>query len=147
MNGNGNHKKKRKRLIYGGIVIGIILLGAVVLYAFTRGGTKIDPSKLAKVENLTIRQLYQHIAGARGHREIYGTPEQIADQLQDWFENGAADGFNIMAPLLPDGLEEFITEVIPILHERGLFRTNYEGRTLRDHLGLKKPNAAEVLQR
>ncbi|MED4128817.1 MULTISPECIES: LLM class flavin-dependent oxidoreductase [Shouchella] len=104
-------------------------------------------TKLAKVENLTIRQLYQHIAGARGHREIYGTPEQIADQLQDWFENGAADGFNIMAPLLPDGLEEFITEVIPILQERGLFRTNYEGRTLRDHLGLKKPNAAEVLQR
>ena len=50
MNGNGNHKKKRKRLIYGGIVVGIILLGAVVLYAFTRGGTKIDPSKLAKVE-------------------------------------------------------------------------------------------------
>ncbi|WP_353625977.1 hypothetical protein [Bacillus sp. JCM 19041] len=96
-------------------------------------------TKLAKDENLTIRQLYQHVAGARGHREIKGTPSQIADQMQEWFENGAADGFNVMAPLLPSGLEEFNRYVIPELQERGLFRTEYEGTTLRDHLGLKRP--------
>ena len=94
---------------------------------------------LAERENLTIRGLYQRIAGARGHREINGTPEQIADQMQEWFENGAADGFNIMPPYLPGGLEDFVDLVIPILQERGLFRTEYTGNTLRENLGLKRP--------
>lgn len=94
---------------------------------------------LADRENLTIRQLYQKISGARGHREIKGTPEQIADQLQEWFDNGAADGFNIMPPYLPVGLEEFVDLVIPVLQERGLFRTEYTGSTLRENLGLKRP--------
>lgn len=94
---------------------------------------------LAEREQLTIRQLYQHIAGARGHREIIGTPEQIADQLQVWFEQGAADGFNIMPPTFPDGLNDFVELVIPELQKRGIFRTEYEGSTLREHLGLAKP--------
>lgn len=94
---------------------------------------------LAERENLTIRGLYQRIAGARGHREIKGTPEQIADQMQEWFENGAADGFNIMPPYLPGGLEDFVDLVIPILQKRGLFRTEYTGSTLRENLGLKRP--------
>lgn len=94
---------------------------------------------LAKRENLTIRQLYLAIAGARGHRTILGTPEQIADQLEDWFVNGGADGFNIMPPYLPGGLEEFVDLVIPELQRRGLFRTEYEGRTLRENLGLPRP--------
>lgn len=94
---------------------------------------------LANREGLTIRQLYQRIAGARGHREISGTPEQIADQLQEWFENGAADGFNIMPPYLPGGLDDFVDYVIPILQQRGLFRTEYTGNTLRENLGLKRP--------
>ena len=94
---------------------------------------------LAERENLTIRGLYQRIAGARGHREINGTPEQIADQMQEWFENGAADGFNIMPPYLPGGLEDFVDLVIPVLQERGLFRTEYTGNTLRENLGLKRP--------
>ncbi|MGL4818619.1 MAG: LLM class flavin-dependent oxidoreductase [Bacilli bacterium] len=94
---------------------------------------------LGERENLTIRQLYQHVAGARGHREIHGTPIQIADEIQLWFERGAADGFNIMAPYLPGGLEEFTEHVIPELQNRGLFRTEYEGKTLRDHLGLARP--------
>jgi alkanesulfonate monooxygenase SsuD/methylene tetrahydromethanopterin reductase-like flavin-dependent oxidoreductase (luciferase family) len=94
---------------------------------------------LAERENLTIRQLYQRIAGARGHREIHGTPEQIADQLEDWFVNEAADGFNIMPPYLPGGLEDFVDLVVPELQRRGLFRTEYTGRTLRDNLGLKRP--------
>ncbi|QJC50632.1 LLM class flavin-dependent oxidoreductase [Paenibacillus albicereus] len=95
---------------------------------------------LADREGLTIRQLYQRVAGARGHREILGTPTQIADQLQEWFENGAADGFNIMPPYLPGGLEDFVDLVVPELQRRGLFRTEYEGKTLRDRLGLRRPD-------
>ena len=94
---------------------------------------------LARRENLTIRQLYQAIAGARGHRTIWGTPEQIADQLEDWFVNNAADGFNIMPPYLPGGLDDFVELVVPILQRRGLFRTEYEGQTLRENLGLHRP--------
>lgn len=94
---------------------------------------------LADREQLTIRQLYERIAGARGHREIIGTPEQIADQLQEWFEQGAADGFNIMPPTFPDGLNDFVELVIPELQKRGIFRTEYEGSTLREHLGLARP--------
>jgi FMN-dependent oxidoreductase (nitrilotriacetate monooxygenase family) len=94
---------------------------------------------LARRENLTIRQLYQAIAGARGHRQILGTPKQIADQLEEWFVNDAADGFNIMPPYLPGGLDEFVDFVIPELQRRGLFRTEYEGSTLREHLGLPRP--------
>lgn len=94
---------------------------------------------LARRENLTIRQLYLAIAGARGHRQILGTPAQIADQLEDWFLNDGADGFNIMPPYLPGGLDEFVDLVIPELQRRGLFRTEYEGQTLRENLGLPRP--------
>lgn len=86
----------------------------------------------------TIRELYEHIAGARGHREIVGTPEQIADHLQEWFEQGAADGFNIMPPTFPAGFNDIVDLVIPELQRRGLFRTEYEGSTLRENLGLAK---------
>jgi alkanesulfonate monooxygenase len=68
-----------------------------------------------------------------------GTPEAIADQLEEWFINGAADGFNIMPPILPTGLDEFVNLVIPVLQRRGLFRTEYEGNTLRENLGLRRP--------
>ncbi|MFP3123491.1 LLM class flavin-dependent oxidoreductase [Ectobacillus funiculus] len=94
---------------------------------------------LAEREGLTIRKLYQQIAGARGHREIKGTPQQIADQLEEWFKNDAADGFNIMPPYLPGGLEDFVDLVVPELQRRGLFRTEYEGHTLRENLGLSRP--------
>ncbi|WP_298373177.1 LLM class flavin-dependent oxidoreductase [Azospirillum sp.] len=95
--------------------------------------------ELARRENLTIRELYLRIAGARGHWQIVGTPTQIADQLEERFVNYGADGFNIMAPTLPGGLVDFIELVVPELRRRGLFRTEYEGTTLRDHLGLKRP--------
>ncbi len=94
---------------------------------------------LAGRENLTIRQVYLAIAGARGHWTIWGTPEQIADQLEDWFTHDAADGFNVMPPYLPGGLDDFAEHVIPILQRRGLFRTEYEGRTLRENLDLARP--------
>ena len=87
----------------------------------------------------TLRELYNNIAGARGHREIIGTPTQVADQLQEWFENEAADGFNIMAPTFPQGLQDIVDLVIPELQRRGLFKEEYTGNTLREHLGLKKP--------
>jgi FMN-dependent oxidoreductase (nitrilotriacetate monooxygenase family) len=94
---------------------------------------------LARSEDLTLRQLIGRLAGGRGHRTLVGTPEQIADDLQLWFENGAADGFNFMPPSIPDQLEVFVDSVLPILRERGLFRTEYEGATLRDHYGLERP--------
>ncbi|MFB2837336.1 LLM class flavin-dependent oxidoreductase [Floridanema evergladense] len=94
---------------------------------------------LATRGNLTLRQLYLSLSTARGHRTILGTPESIADQLEEWFNNDAADGFNIMPPILPTGLDDFVNLVIPILQKRGLFRTEYEGRTLRENLGLRRP--------
>jgi len=94
---------------------------------------------MAEREHLTIRQLIGRVITGRGHWEILGTPEQIADQLQEWFENGAADGFNVMPPVFPESLNEFVELVIPILQERGIFRKEYEGSTLREHLGLKRP--------
>ncbi len=105
---------------------------------------------LAIREQLTsIKDVYEKVAGARGHREIVGTPSQIADQLEDWFVNEAADGFNIMSPHFPEGFNDIVDLVIPELQRRGLFRTEYDGETLRDHLGLKMPTFhvqnAEVL--
>jgi alkanesulfonate monooxygenase SsuD/methylene tetrahydromethanopterin reductase-like flavin-dependent oxidoreductase (luciferase family) len=91
---------------------------------------------LAQGENLTIRQLYERIAGGRGHFTVVGTAAKVADQMQEWFEQGAADGFNFMSPALPGDLDDFLTLVIPELQRRGLFRTAYEGSTLREHLGL-----------
>ncbi|GAA2684594.1 LLM class flavin-dependent oxidoreductase [Actinoplanes palleronii] len=95
--------------------------------------------ELARRERLTVRQLIGRLGGGRGHRTFAGTPEQVADAIQHWFDNGAADGFNIMAPVLPSGLEVFVDQVVPILQRRGLFRTEYTTRTLRDHYGLPRP--------
>ena len=93
----------------------------------------------ARNQGLTIRQLYLSVSGGRGHRFLLGTPQHIGDELENWFVNGGADGFNVMPPYLPDGLADFVDLVIPELQRRGLFRTEYEGRTLRDHLGLERP--------
>lgn len=90
-------------------------------------------------DNLSIRQLARHFAGARGHWRVVGTPAQIADELEARFEGGAADGFNVMPSYFPGELDAFAALVVPELQRRGLFRTDYEGSTLRDHLGLKRP--------
>ena len=90
---------------------------------------------LVRRDQPTLRQLLGYLAGARGHYVTAGTPEQIADLIDDWFTDGAADGFNIMPPLFPVQLDIFSAEVIPLLQRRGLFRTAYTGHTLRDHYG------------
>jgi FMN-dependent oxidoreductase (nitrilotriacetate monooxygenase family) len=95
--------------------------------------------QIADENGFTIRQLYQWVASARGHYTVIGTAEQVADALQEWFENEAADGFNILPPWLPTALDDFVDLVIPELQRRGLFRTAYEGRTLRENLGLPFP--------
>ncbi|WJH38743.1 LLM class flavin-dependent oxidoreductase (plasmid) [Aliirhizobium terrae] len=95
---------------------------------------------LGKREGLSIRELARHFAGARGHWQVVGTPAQVADAMEERFLDGAADGFNVMAPLFPSGLEDFVTLVVPELQRRGLFREEYEGRTLRTNLGVALPN-------
>ncbi|PRY56826.1 LLM class flavin-dependent oxidoreductase [Glycomyces artemisiae] len=94
---------------------------------------------LARRERLTVRQLIGRLGGGRGHRTFTGTPEQVADAILDWADNGAADGFNIMPAVLPSGLEAFVDEVVPILQAKGRFRTEYEAETLRGHYGLARP--------
>jgi len=89
----------------------------------------------------TLRQLLGYLAGARGHYVMAGTAEQVADLIEDWFRGGAADGFNIMPPILPAQLDAFAAGVVPILQRRGLFRTEYTGATLREHYGLPRPSS------
>jgi FMN-dependent oxidoreductase (nitrilotriacetate monooxygenase family) len=98
-------------------------------------------TSLVDRERPTLRQLLHSLAGARGHFTTHGTPEQIADIIEDWFTTGAADGFNVMPPVLPYLLDTFVEEVVPILQKRGLFRTEYEGSTLREHYGLERPES------
>ncbi|MEC3637461.1 LLM class flavin-dependent oxidoreductase [Bacillus halotolerans] len=95
--------------------------------------------EMAERDNMTIRELYKYVAGSRGHHIFVGTPEQLADKMQEWVDHKACDGFNIMPPLLPEGIELFVDKVVPILQERGVFRKEYEGTTLREHFGLEKP--------
>jgi alkanesulfonate monooxygenase len=94
---------------------------------------------MARKEKLTVRQMYERYGGARGQRTVIGTPAQIADQMEEWFLAGAVDGFLIQPAVLPTGLDEFAATVIPELQRRGLFRTEYEGSTLRENLGLHRP--------
>lgn len=129
-------------------------LGGIDLTQYPLDGPlpEIDPSmsnavksrfdlvmNMARKDNLTIRQLYQSVAGSRGHHIFIGTPEQLADVMETWLTEEAADGFNVMPPLLPEGLDVFVDRVVPILQERGLFKTEYTGQTLRENLGLKQP--------
>jgi FMN-dependent oxidoreductase (nitrilotriacetate monooxygenase family) len=95
---------------------------------------------LVRREKPTLRQLLGYLAGARGHFVTTGTPEQIADLMEDWFRDGAADGFNLMPPVLPMMLDVFVEEVVPLLQKRGLFRYEYDTATLRAHYGLPRPD-------
>ena len=93
---------------------------------------------LGKRENLTVRQIAGRLGGYGGLGMV-GTPAIIADQMEEWLMTNACDGFNVMFPYLPGGLDDFVDKVVPELQRRGLFRTEYEGRTLRENLGLPRP--------
>lgn len=93
----------------------------------------------AYAEGMTLRELAVSTATTRGHNLVIGTASDIADRMQEWFEAGAADGFNVGPQTLPGGLADFVDLVVPELQRRGLFRTEYEGSTLRDRLGLPRP--------
>jgi FMN-dependent oxidoreductase (nitrilotriacetate monooxygenase family) len=101
--------------------------------------------ELARREQLTVRQLIARLGGGRGHRTFVGTPEQVADTIEEWFGSDAADGFNIMPPTLPVSLELFVDHVVPILRARGLFRHEYTATTLRGHYGLARPVNSHLL--
>lgn len=95
--------------------------------------------RIIEVERPTVRQLLGSLAAGGGHCTMVGTPESIADQIEQWFRSGAADGFNLMPPILPESLDNFVDHVVPVLQQRGLFRTEYTSGTLRGHLGLNRP--------
>lgn len=96
--------------------------------------------RIIETEQPTLRQLLGRLAAGGGHCTMVGTPEQIADQMEGWFCNEGADGFNLMPPSLPGGIEDFVEQVVPVLQQRGLFRREYDGTTLRDHLKLARPD-------
>ena len=89
-------------------------------------------------DKLTVRQLAQRVGGYGG-LSFVGTPQTIADQMEEWLMSRGSDGFNIMFPFLPAGLDDFVDKVVPELQKRGIFRTEYEGKTLRENLGLPRP--------
>jgi alkanesulfonate monooxygenase len=93
----------------------------------------------AREEGLTIRQIYERFAGARGQRTLIGSPADIADDMEKWFRGYGVDGFLVHPPYLPGGIDDFVDLVIPELQSRGLFREEYEGATLRENMGLQRP--------
>lgn len=98
----------------------------------------------AKRQSLTLRQLAIESAGSLAGRQVVGSVKQIADEMQEWYETGACDGFNVQPPVFPAMLDDFVDLVVPELRKRGIFRTKYEGTTLRDHLGLQRPQSRYV---
>ena len=98
--------------------------------------------RIVETEQPTVRQLLGRLAAGGGHTTVVGTPETIADEIELWLDSGAADGFNLMPPTLPDGATDFVEQVVPELQRRGRFRTDYDGSTLRSHLGLAVPALA-----
>ena len=103
-----------------------------------RGRFRERVMALSRREGLTVRQIAGRLGGYGGLGMV-GTPAMIADQMQEWLETEASDGLNVMFPYLPAGLDEFVERVVPELQRRGLFRTEYEGATLRENLGLPRP--------
>jgi FMN-dependent oxidoreductase (nitrilotriacetate monooxygenase family) len=130
-------------------ITGYPLDGPVPDFPKTAGGQGFSQTllEMARREKMTLRDLYNITAAARGHWVIYGTPKRIADILEDWFSAGMADGFVIMPAYFPGAFDQFVDRVVPELQRRGLFRTEYSGPTLRDHLGLQRPGGRrEALQ-
>jgi FMN-dependent oxidoreductase (nitrilotriacetate monooxygenase family) len=104
-----------------------------------RMSTPVELTRIARRENLTLRQMALRMASTRSHLMIRGTVTQIVDQLEHWFVNHGSDGFNLLPLCMPSSLNDFVDRVVPELQRRGLFRTEYEGRTLRENLGVPRP--------
>ena len=128
-------------------LIDVDLKGADVEKPFPAlDASKMSQSRAAGIANtahkegLSIRQVYERLSPTKGHRQIIGTASDVADNLQEWFEDGACDGYNVMPAMMPNGLDDFVELVIPELQRRGVFRKAYRGTTLRDHLGLPRPS-------
>ncbi len=102
-------------------------------------GHAVTLASVARRRGMTLRELRDYTAASSGHRVVHGTAEMVADDLAAWFTSGAADGFIVSCPFYPGPFDAFVNQVVPILVRRGLFRSDYEGRTLRDHLGLARP--------
>ncbi len=115
--------------------------GPVPDFPQTEGGQAFSRALLdmARREKMTLRDLYNVTAAARGHWVVYGTPKRIADILEEWFVSGLADGFVVMPAYFPGAFDDFVDRVVPELQRRGLYRTEYAGTTLRSHLGLDRP--------
>ena len=122
-------------------ISGYPLDGPVPEFPQTEGGQAFSRALLdmARREKMTLRDLYNVTAAARGHWVIYGTPKRIADTLEEWFVSGLADGFVIMPAYFPGAFDDFVDRVVPELQRRGLYRTEYAATTLRSHLGLDRP--------
>jgi len=103
--------------------------------------------RTAREQNMTLRQIARHTAAAMGHRVLVGTADYIAHELATWLAQDAADGFNVICNYYPGPLEDFCRFVVPELQRRGVFRHDYTGHTLRDHLGLRVPENRYTAQR
>jgi len=107
-----------------------------------QGRTYVIAALVAREKISTLRQLIGRMSLGRAHHVVIGTPEQVADDIEQWFEGRAADGFNLMPATLPAGLDDFVEQAVPDLQRRGLFRSEFTtGTTLRDHYGLMRPQA------
>jgi alkanesulfonate monooxygenase SsuD/methylene tetrahydromethanopterin reductase-like flavin-dependent oxidoreductase (luciferase family) len=104
-----------------------------------RMSTPVNYARLARRDGLTLRQVAMRSGVAKDHWALVGTPQRIADHLEEWFVGKAADGFNLLPPHVPGAINDFVDLVIPELQRRGLFRTEYEGSMLRDNLGVPFP--------
>jgi FMN-dependent oxidoreductase (nitrilotriacetate monooxygenase family) len=102
-------------------------------------GHAITLAETASRRNWTLRELRDFVGLSMGHKLMCGTPDQIADEMEEWFKDGAADGFNLLPPYFPGAFDNFADHVVPVLQKRGLFRTEYTGHTLREHLGIPRP--------
>ena len=116
-------------------------IGPVPEFPQTQGGQSFSKAlfDMARREKMTLRDLYNITAAARGHWVICGSPKRVADILEDWFMNERADGFVIMPAYFPGAFDDFVDKVVPELQRRGLYRKEYSGTTLREHLGLERP--------
>jgi FMN-dependent oxidoreductase (nitrilotriacetate monooxygenase family) len=126
-------------------ISGYPLDGPVPDFPRTEGGQAFSSVLLdmARREKMTLRDLYNVTAAARGHWVIYGTPQRIADTLEEWFTGGLADGFVVMPAYFPGAFDDFVDRVVPELQRRGLYRREYAGTTLRSHLGLERPGTLQ----